>query len=276
MALVSIAGTLSLDGDEASSLSVLQQQAADGNGAAGLPLETDRMPTVDAVRIGAKGQAVIIGRANPGAVISVTDDGREWGGAMADGRGEWVFVPDGPLAPQPHTIRIEQVSAMGRGQATLFVGSRADGWSGALAVSQLGDGSLHVLQAGGLPPKAVLPMVGWIEQTAEGRMTMGGVTLAGAMVEVHMDDNLMGRTQADQRGEWRVSAKAPAAGLHHLRVDRIKNGGGIDSTSELPWQVRASSQLTASALDIHPTDDGWVLERPLADGKSARLVAINP
>lgn len=284
VAVVSIGGTLSLDNDEATPFVALSSQNDDGGYPMTLPLESHGGPMVDAMRIGAKGQAVIIGRANPGAVISVTDNGREWGGAMADGRGEWVFVPDGPLTPQAHTLKIEQVSAMGRGHAMLYVGCGSDGWSGALVVSQLKDGSLHVLQAGhvfqagemGAASATALPVVGWIEQTADGRMTVGGVTKANAVVEVHMDNNLLGRMQADQRGEWQMSAKAPAPGEHHLRVERINPLGVVESKSEVPWQIVAPSTLTADVLDIHPIPEGWVLDRPIGGGKSAHLVTINP
>lgn len=91
-----------------------------------------------------------------------------------------------------------------------------------------------------------------------------------------MDDNLLGRMQADQRGEWQMSAKAPAPGAHLLRVDRIDALGAVESKSEVPWQIVAPSTLTARVLDIHPIPEGWVLERPISGGKSARLVAISP
>jgi hypothetical protein len=195
---------------------------------------------------------------------------------MADGRGEWVFVPDGPLTLEPHTIRIEQVSAMGHGLATLYLGGRSDGWSEALAVSQLGDGSLHVLQTSGAASKAAPPLLGWVEQGSDGRMTLGGVTLSGAMVEVHLDGKLMGRMQADARGEWQMSARAPGAGMHRLRVDRLKAGGGVEVFSEMPWEALDRSRLKISALDIHSSGEGWVLERPLGDGKAARLETVAP
>jgi nucleoid-associated protein YgaU len=55
-------------------------------------------PRFDVVRVGARGSAVIAGRAAPGAeVLLIVDGRREVGRARADGRGEWVILPAEPL-----------------------------------------------------------------------------------------------------------------------------------------------------------------------------------
>lgn len=57
-------------------------------------------PRFDVVRVGARGSAVIAGRAAPGAeVILFADDGRELGRARADRRGEFVILPAESLPP---------------------------------------------------------------------------------------------------------------------------------------------------------------------------------
>jgi nucleoid-associated protein YgaU len=57
-------------------------------------------PRFDVVRVGARGSAVIAGRAAPGAeVIVMADNGRELGRARADRRGEFVILPADPLPP---------------------------------------------------------------------------------------------------------------------------------------------------------------------------------
>lgn len=55
-------------------------------------------PRFDVVRVGARGSAVVAGRAAPGAeVVLVVDGRRELGRARADSRGEWVILPADPL-----------------------------------------------------------------------------------------------------------------------------------------------------------------------------------
>ncbi|MCX7367719.1 MAG: LysM peptidoglycan-binding domain-containing protein [Alphaproteobacteria bacterium] len=57
-------------------------------------------PRFDVVRVGARGSAVIAGRAAPGAeVILFADNGRELGRARADRRGEFVILPAESLPP---------------------------------------------------------------------------------------------------------------------------------------------------------------------------------
>jgi hypothetical protein len=56
-------------------------------------------PRFDVVRVGARGVAVVAGRAAPGAEVVLFDDGREIGRARADTRGEWVILPADPLRP---------------------------------------------------------------------------------------------------------------------------------------------------------------------------------
>lgn len=50
-------------------------------------------PSFDVVRIKPNGDAVFAGRAAPGARVSIVDGGRSIGEAVADARGEWVFLP---------------------------------------------------------------------------------------------------------------------------------------------------------------------------------------
>lgn len=56
-------------------------------------------PSFDIVRVNARGDAVMAGRAAPHAEIVILDGPREIGRVKADDRGEWVFVPSGPMSP---------------------------------------------------------------------------------------------------------------------------------------------------------------------------------
>jgi nucleoid-associated protein YgaU len=61
------------------------------------------------VRIGARGDAVIAGRAEPGAEVIVLDGTREVGRARADRRGEWVLVSAAPMAPGGRELSLRAV-----------------------------------------------------------------------------------------------------------------------------------------------------------------------
>ena len=56
-------------------------------------------PSFDVLKVGPSGTAVIAGRAEPGATVTVRDAGRIIGEVTADRRGEWVLIPERPLDP---------------------------------------------------------------------------------------------------------------------------------------------------------------------------------
>lgn len=56
-------------------------------------------PSFDVVRVSPKGEAVIAGRAEPGAKVEVVENGEVIAEAEANTRGEWVAIPDKPIAP---------------------------------------------------------------------------------------------------------------------------------------------------------------------------------
>lgn len=64
-------------------------------------------PRFDVVRVGARGTAVLAGRAAPGAEILLFANGdRELARTRADRRGEWVLLPADPLAPGTYVFTL--------------------------------------------------------------------------------------------------------------------------------------------------------------------------
>ncbi len=75
------------------------------------------VPTFDVVRVNPQGDTVIAGRAEPGARVIVRDGDTVIGAATADGRGEWVVVPERPLLPGHHQLGLEVVLGEGKDPA---------------------------------------------------------------------------------------------------------------------------------------------------------------
>lgn len=70
-------------------------------------------PSFDTVRVDPEGNTVIAGRGKPNATISILDGDTEIGSVTADGRGEWVFIPQGPLDAGESVIRLVETDADG-------------------------------------------------------------------------------------------------------------------------------------------------------------------
>ncbi|MBC7634885.1 MAG: hypothetical protein H7251_04710, partial [Acetobacteraceae bacterium] len=65
---------------------------------AATPSPAVAVPSFDIVRVNPQGNAVIAGRAAPGAEVSVQQNGQEIGRATADQQGQFVVLPATPIA----------------------------------------------------------------------------------------------------------------------------------------------------------------------------------
>lgn len=79
------------------------------------------LPAFDLVRISAAGDAVIAGRAAPGTTLEILADGQPIGQITADARGEWVFVPEQPLAPGTHRLSLRTAGSTAAASATITI-----------------------------------------------------------------------------------------------------------------------------------------------------------
>ncbi|MBO6819839.1 MAG: LysM peptidoglycan-binding domain-containing protein [Thalassospira sp.] len=70
-------------------------------------------PSFDVVRIGPDGNAVIAGRAEPNSTVRIREGEEVIGEATADERGEWVVLPNKPLAGGDRELSLEAEDATG-------------------------------------------------------------------------------------------------------------------------------------------------------------------
>ncbi len=71
-------------------------------------------PGFDIVRVETTGETVLAGRAMVGSEVSVLDGNASLGEVLADGRGQWAFVVEEPLAPGSHELSLAARLADGR------------------------------------------------------------------------------------------------------------------------------------------------------------------
>ncbi len=117
----------------------------------GAPADDPDAPRFDVVRVAPDGQAVIAGRAAPGATVTILDGTRPIGHAEADQRGHWVFIPDEPL--QPGERHLSLLSRGGRPQGTAMT----DGDHRAPGAVSSGLGSAPEVVEGTASPLGTVP-----------------------------------------------------------------------------------------------------------------------
>lgn len=225
-------------------------------------------PSFDVVRIDAGGDAVIAGRALPGAKVVILDGGKELGEVVADGRGEWVFLPPGPLASGSRELRLRAVNPDGSrvesGEVVVLV-VPPRGQGGALAVKTARDGTSRILQGpAGNVPAGVLSL-DMVDHDGKGRMTVSGRAPAGAKLNVYLDNKLLGPAVADAEGNWRVSgALPPGKGNHMLRADQLDAKGKVVGRVETTWnRAEEAAPGGGSSVTVLQGNSLWRIARRL-------------
>ena len=233
-------------------------------------------PRFDIVRVAPDGAAVIAGRATPGSSVTVRDGEQPLGSVEADGRGEWVLLPDQPLIPGTRELNLSEqkpgtaesipseriVVVMVPEPAPAAGGASSEAPSPplaaplAVAVPRDGLGPSTVLQAPTVlketAPKQAAPVtrsiaappppggvsVESMDYNAAGQVAMGGRAQPGSAVQLYLDNLLVGRAHTDPDGRWRLSPeRAISPGVYTLRADQVTEAGKVTARVELPVQV---------------------------------------
>lgn len=262
--------------------------------AAAVPAPAPAAPSFDVVRVAPDGATVMAGRAAPGSQVTVTDGGAPVATAKADQRGEWVMLPDKPLAPGTRELNLTEArpgadapvpadkvvvvmvpepaattqatAADSASQTTaVAVAVPRDGLAGAPASM----GGSSVLQAPPVPANGAPPPPGGVsvetmDYDPAGRVALGGRAAPNSAVQLYLDNILVGRAHTDPKGGWRlIPEKLIDPGLYTLRADQVTQSGKVVARAELPVQVSA---MPAGATDgrsivVQPGNSLWRLAR---------------
>jgi nucleoid-associated protein YgaU len=245
------------------------------------PTALDRPPSFDIVNIDPAGQAVIAGRAAPGARVRVLDGDTPIGEATADARGEWVVVTKAPLAPGERqlvieaTSRVTGVTRRSDDVVALSVAS-ADRKGANLAVLLPGDADQapQILQrpeaaaAGGLSLDTA-------EFDASGRLWLSGRAEPNARLKLYAGNQPLGTATADAAGKWSAITPHPqSAGALELRIDQLTADGSVahrvaQAFPPPPVSVEAGRQRY---LVKHGNNLWWIARQ--AYGEGVRYTAI--
>jgi nucleoid-associated protein YgaU len=236
---------------------------------------TVQAPSFDIVRVNPAGDAVVAGRAAPGADVAIIDNGREIGRAVADIQGQFVFLSTTPLpvGGQELSLTSHQGGAetKGEGSVVLIVPDRvsvppATGPgtpSTAVAVLTSPDAAPRVLQgpAAGQGARLGLDVV---DYDAKGAIRFAGSAPPGAVVRLYVDNRPVGDARSDPQGHWNMRPdNAIAAGDHALRLDQLSNSGRVEIRIELRFQraVIPEQDVPQDRVVVQPRQNLWRIAR---------------
>jgi len=210
-------------------------------------------PSFDVVRIDPKGNLVMAGRALAGATVVILDGDKEIGRVTADGRGEWVFIPEAPVAPGTRQFSLRSTDADGDAvySQNIVVMSVPERDGEILIVEQSrGGGRSRVLQGPTAPAGANALTIETVDYNAKGKFTLSGKADPSSAVQIYMDNKFIGRATADANGYWQVEPEGVAtAGKHVIRADQIGANNNVMARVEVSFALDAS-QLAMQAGEI--------------------------
>jgi nucleoid-associated protein YgaU len=228
-------------------------------------------PSFDVVRVAPTGNAVIAGRAEPGAEVVVRDGEREVARALADRHGEFVALPTAPLRPGGSALTLAARSGAGaevKGDGSVVVivppAAEVSGSTGAVAVLAPAAGPPRVLQDGGRRESGAILSLDIVDYDDTGAIRFTGMAAAGGTVRVYVDNAPVGDQQADAAGRWSLTPKEGVGpGLHTVRVDQIDAGGRVTGRVETPFQraILAQSVPGVDRVVVQPGQTLWRLAR---------------
>ncbi|WP_142847833.1 LysM peptidoglycan-binding domain-containing protein [Telmatospirillum sp. J64-1] len=196
-------------------------------------------PSFDVVRVNPAGDAVMAGRAQPHAEVTILDGDQEIGSVTADQRGEWVFVPDAPLPPGSRSLGLRSVDVDGttheaEARVVLMVPDSPNADT-ALAV-RIGPDGARLLQGPAGQEDRPEISIEVIDRQASGNLALGGKAKPGSGVHVYLDNRFVGRAEADAEGEWSMAAAMPEGqDPSVLRGDQVAADGKVTARVELPF-----------------------------------------
>lgn len=224
------------------------------------------------MRVTPQGDAVVAGRAAPGAEVTLRDNGAPVGTAKADAQGQFVITPAQPIPPGAGELSLSARSATGeetKGNAPVAVlvpqPTPASPAPAATAVLTSPSAAPRVLQAP--PPPAPGPAVTLdaVDYDASGAIRFGGRAPPGHSVRVYVDNAPIGDATADPSGAWGLTpTQKLAEGDHTLRADLMAPGqANVEARVELPFHRAAIPARMAeeTRMTVQPGQNLWRIAR---------------
>jgi nucleoid-associated protein YgaU len=225
------------------------------------PDSDDGLPTFDIARIEPTGEAVIAGRATPGATVELLRNGELHDRAVADQSGQFVMVPPPfPSGTYDLTLRSKQPGgkqATSRQSVTVAIEPiPAD--QPIVALMTPGKPTVVLSQPPAPKPTASAVVVESVEIEPGGKFHVSGRARPGAGVRLYLNDTFVASVTSGADGRFAVTInEGVAPGSYRVRLDEVApNSGAVRARAEVPFKVPdtmvASSVLKQTKVSKAP------------------------
>ena len=215
------------------------------------------LPSFDIVRVDRSGDAVIAGRAGPGATVTIYANGAALATATAGADGAWVMTTETPLDAGAVELSLEMKTTDGvviRSDETIVIYVPEREGDRPLVLKTTPGGATQVLQEPREDGVGLGPLsLDTIDYDASGAVIFAGKAEAGRVVQLFVNGQFIGQTAAGEDGRWRLTTSMPP-GVYSLQVIQLDEGGKPVYAIELPFE-----RADLGDIDIR---DGKVIVQP--------------
>ena len=226
-----------------------------------------RLPSFDIVRIDRSGDAVIAGRAAPGARVTIFANDDAIATETAGPDGSWVIVTETPLEAGTVELGLEMITVDGLSvrseeRIVIYVPERAG--DKPLVLRTTPGGATEIMQDPRDADNALGPLsLNAIDYDDSGSVIFSGRAEPDRIVLLAADGQPIGRTQADAAGRWRLTANSIPAGRYTLRVTQLDADRKPAYVIELPFERIAPGEIdiTDGRIVVQPGNSLWRIAR---------------
>jgi nucleoid-associated protein YgaU len=241
-------------------------------GATAAPDSSDGVPSFDIARIEPNGEAVVAGRAAPGATVELLRNGELHDRAVADPSGQFAMVPS-PLPPGTYDLTLRARQADGKlitSKQSVTVALEPNRNDRPVVALMTPDKPTVVLsQPAPSKTEAAAPVVvEAVEIDAGGKFHVSGRARPGAAARLYLNDSFVASATAAADGRFAVTInEGIGPGNYRVRLDEIDSKtGGVRGRAEVPFNT-SDPVVTASTPARSPqsTRPDSVAQPQLAD-----------
>jgi len=217
----------------------------------------DDVPTFDIARIEPTGEAVIAGRATPGATVELLRNGELHDRAVADQSGQFVMVPPRfPSGTYDLTLRSKRPDgkqATSKQSVTVAIEPNPTDQP-VVALTTPGKPTAVPSQPPAPKPTAGAVVAESVEIEPSGKFHASGRARAGAAVRLYLNDTFVASVTAGADGHFAVTInEGVAPGNYHVRLDEVEpKSGAVRARAEVPFNAPQTSKAPDIAAARQP------------------------
>jgi nucleoid-associated protein YgaU len=235
-------------------------------GSPAAPESRDGVPTFDVASIEPTGEAVIAGRAVPGATVELLRDGEVHDRAVADKSGQFVIVPP-KLPPGTYDLTLRSKApdgtvATSKQRVTTALEPRSTERP-VVALVTPNKPTVVLSQPGAAKPGTGAVVVETVEIEPGGKFHVSGQARPGAALRLYLNDSFVTSVTAGTDGRFAVTInEGVAPGNYRVRLDEASSSGTVRARAEVPFTAPETTASVSTQATTSKRQDSAAAQQP--------------